>query len=171
MRETWIQNDIMEDFPTRAIFLFGNTYDDETQKEIVIESDTFGDIIQADFKESYHNLSLKALVGLKWVMTYCNQAKYVIRTNDELVVDVFLMREFLDKKVANKPRTVMGRILGTSRVFRPGNESKFTVAENDHPGEKYFPHYMDGFFTMMSTDMIRDLYGKALETTFAAGEL
>ena len=51
------------------------------------ESRYFGDIVIANINETYMNLALKTLIGIKIVTCFCPNAKYVIKTDD----DVYLL--------------------------------------------------------------------------------
>ena len=57
------------------MFLVGTTREAETslQKELDQESDLHQDIVQENFIDSYANLTLKTIGGVKWSQTYCAQ--------------------------------------------------------------------------------------------------
>lgn len=59
------------DFRVRAVFLVGQTGDNETQAKIVDESRLHDDVIQESFLDSYNNLTLKTIMMLKWVTSNC----------------------------------------------------------------------------------------------------
>ncbi|KFO23118.1 beta-1,3-galactosyltransferase 4, partial [Fukomys damarensis] len=52
------------------------------------ESAAQGDIVQAAFQDTYRNLTLKTLVGLHWASTHCPKARYVLKTDDDVYVNV-----------------------------------------------------------------------------------
>ena len=43
------------------------------------EASFSGDIVRADFRDSYHNLSLKMSAVLAWVSAHCRGARHVIK--------------------------------------------------------------------------------------------
>ena len=43
------------------------------------------------FQDIYYNLTLKTVMGLKWCSIYCNQAKYVMKTDDDIFVNIPLL--------------------------------------------------------------------------------
>ncbi len=61
--------------------MIGTPTSEEDLKAIQEEHQLYGDIVQGSFLESYRNLTLKAVMGLKWVTTYCSNAKYVIKVS------------------------------------------------------------------------------------------
>ena len=65
------------------------TDDTKLQKSISEESSAHGDIVQGEFLDTYHNLSYKAIMGNLWVSEFCEQAEFVVKTDDDIFVDMF----------------------------------------------------------------------------------
>lgn len=64
------------DFSVKILFLLGQTPDNETQAKINTESESYGDVIQESFLDTYNNLTLKTVMMLKWVHRNClNKSK------------------------------------------------------------------------------------------------
>ena len=42
----------------------------------------------AFFQDSYYNLTLKTVMGLKWVKDHCSQARFVMKTDDDIFVNL-----------------------------------------------------------------------------------
>ena len=59
------------------------------QKQLEEESSKYGDIIQGDFLDTYHNLSYKATMGNLWVAEFCSQAEFVVKTDDDQFIDLY----------------------------------------------------------------------------------
>lgn len=60
-------------FQIQVVFLIGKTENNETQEKIIGESQTYNDLIQEDFIDSYNNLTLKSVMMLKWVVKNCDR--------------------------------------------------------------------------------------------------
>ena len=99
IRDTWGNPDI-PDVATRLVFLLGATDDTKLQNSISEESSAHGDIVQGEFLDTYHNLSYKAIMGNLWVSEFCEQAEFVVKTDDDQFVDLYevydVTRYFLD---------------------------------------------------------------------------
>ncbi|XP_068929564.1 beta-1,3-galactosyltransferase 4 [Petaurus breviceps papuanus] len=52
------------------------------------EAQVKGDIVQAAFMDSYRNLTLKTLTGLAWAARYCPNVHYVLKTDDDVYINV-----------------------------------------------------------------------------------
>lgn len=55
-------------FRLRVVFLVGQTENSTIQERIVHESQTYDDMIQESFYDSYYNLTLKSVMMVKWVV-------------------------------------------------------------------------------------------------------
>lgn len=60
-------------FQIKVVFLIGKTENNETQEKIIGEYQTYNDLIQEDFIDSYNNLTLKSVMMLKWVVKNCDR--------------------------------------------------------------------------------------------------
>lgn len=72
----------------------------------------FGDIIEEDFLDTYHNLTLKSIAMLKWINLTCygsnnstrsSMPQYVLKTDD----DVFINIDRLFSVISEKPGAEM----------------------------------------------------------------
>ena len=77
----------------RLLFFLGSPA--PTQSEAVRIQETIdaevrhhGDIVQELYTDVYRNILLKAVAMLRWASTFCTHANYVIRTDDDVIVDV-----------------------------------------------------------------------------------
>ena len=109
--------------------------------QTIIEEEhlNFNDIVQGDFIESYHNLSYKHIMGLKYSIHYCPQAQLILKMDDDIVVDLFQLLDL----VRNKSLTglqIAGAML-TSNERNPVREraSKWYVSRDDYAPSKYPP--------------------------------
>ena len=69
--------------------ILGKGSNEDLQKNITKESKKYGDIIQGDFIDVYHNISYKAVMANLWVSEFCEQAEFVVKTDDDQFVDLY----------------------------------------------------------------------------------
>ncbi len=88
IRNTWAQSG--SDYPIRTVFLIGSPPKSENlgnkQKYLDLifdENKKNGDIVQQDFIDSYYNNTLKSLMAIKWINTYCSNSKYYLLIDDD----------------------------------------------------------------------------------------
>ena len=62
----------------RTVFLVGTSPSKEHQSKLDEEDAEFGDIVQSDFLDTYKNLTLKTMSGIKWAFEHCPNASYTV---------------------------------------------------------------------------------------------
>ena len=101
------------------------------QEDIEKEARIHGDIYQADFIDTYENLTLKTISLLKFMSSECPNARYVAKIDDDMFVNIPLLL----KELRNQTEYVKGRIArGELNVSLP---AKDTVRKSDVPPFAY----------------------------------
>uniref|UniRef100_UPI0037E7F0CE beta-1,3-galactosyltransferase 2 n=1 Tax=Semicossyphus pulcher TaxID=241346 RepID=UPI0037E7F0CE len=120
-----------------------------TQAELEKESRKHADIIQMNFQDSYHNLTIKTMMMMNWLATYCPNASYAMKVDADIFVNVF----YLMKWLGNSPRQgfITGSVIWDGRPRRDSN-SKWHVSEELYP-EDSFPPYVSGAGYVLSADL------------------
>ncbi|XP_043273368.1 beta-1,3-galactosyltransferase brn [Venturia canescens] len=89
IRNSWGFGKRFFDVPTRLLFLLGtNGGDHNLVEKINEESEKFKDILQADFVDTYYNNTLKTMMGFKWAVEHCTNAKFYMFVDDDIYVSV-----------------------------------------------------------------------------------
>ncbi len=169
MRRTWAQKNLLDNFPSVTVFILGQTNNRKITNRINQESKEHGDIIQADFKDSYHNLTLKSLVGIKWAFHFCQNAKFILRTDDDIFVDVLLMTKVLNEHFSNIKRGMLGYFKANMTIFRENETDscgKWCIAWNDYPNYHKYPTFIRGSFYILTPDILEHMYNAAVRITY-----
>ena len=159
IRQTW-GNQLYYNGITRVlIFVMG--WDVQTSKEVILkESEENHDVIQMDFMDTYFNLSYKGLSALRWINNHCQHTKYILKTDDDCVVNIFeVQRQFLlfkpfDVEVENRRHFIACRVLSKSSVIRSG---KWAVRSKEYNDRRY-PPYCIGLAYIMTGPAALDMY-------------
>jgi len=61
-------------------------------------------MLKEDFVDTYHNLTYKGVAALRWVDAYCSHATFVLKTDDDIFVNMFSLVRFLKKMTREAPR-------------------------------------------------------------------
>jgi len=105
-----------------------------------------GDLLVADFRDSYRNLTLKVLRGLRWVRDNCAQVKFILKADDDTFVNLPLLVTFLLER--GRENSVYGFPYFSAIVKRKG---RWAVPQTTYPFSKY-PVYMSGTGYVLSKD-------------------
>lgn len=93
IRETWAKRSMFRDI--RVVFMMGQTEEKDVQKIIDLEFNMYNDIVQENFADSYRNLTYKGVMAMKWISEYCSHAKYVLKTDDDIITNTFIILRHL----------------------------------------------------------------------------
>lgn len=139
------------------------------------EDALYGDLVVGRSVDSYSNLTLKTLSMLEWADTYCPRAPHVLKTDDDMFINVPRLLQFAAAR-ANETRTVWGKVVRKSLPKRT-TKSKYYVSPLQFPG-KVFPDFATGPAYLLSADCVRPLLDAAggerylrLEDVFVTGVL
>lgn len=166
IRESWGSVRFYSGANMVPLFLLARVNDDTLQKQLVLESKVYLDIIQGNFIDSYRNLTYKSVMGLHWVQNYCDHAKFVVKVDDDTLIDIYHLVNFLFQ---TSPDGNLNNFLYCS-VFRNQGprrttDDKWFVTEHEYPYSKY-PPYCEGFAYIMSFDVSKSLYETSSEVKF-----
>lgn len=156
LRESWAAKNETE---IDVFFVTGvpkNINDQKTLEKEIIEHNN---IIQGDFLDTYHNLTYKHVMGLKYVFFYCPEVEYVVKIDDDVFVNTHVVSKFFDVYTERFGQTK--DILCTKRVGHSVlREGKWAVQTKDFPDDKYPPHCL-GFAIIYPRKAVELLYLQA----------
>ena len=86
----------------KVVFLLGKSDNSILQRKVEKEAQSHRDIVFGEFYDNYRNLTRKTRMGLRWVRNFCTSAKYVLKTDDDVFVNIYKLVEWLDTRPRNK---------------------------------------------------------------------
>ena len=167
IRQTWGNAKHFPDLVLRLVFLMGMPKDRLSEEALQMESDMYGDIVQEDFIDSYRNLTFKGIMGLKWATLHCQHARFVLKSDDDIFVNIFHVINHLKSLEKHDNRTkelLLCLVWSRMKVIRD-SKSKWYLSPKEFKDD-YFPTYCSGSAFMMTTDVIANMYNTSLYTPF-----
>lgn len=127
-------------------------------ERIQMENKNFKDLVQQNFYDTYFNNTLKAVMGLTWVHTYCSNAHYYLFIDDDYFVNPKLMVKFLRENVtkADLENLYAGYVFPNSSPMRH-LISKWYISLEEYPYSK-FPPYVSAGCYILSQKSVRSFY-------------
>ena len=168
LRNTWASRDLFNDRITETVFLMGLVDNPDIQERVLNESAKYRDIIQGDFADTYRNLTLKGIMALRWISTYCKQAKFVIKTDDDAFVNIFRLRHFLEEN-EGKERLMACNIWQANDmpILRdPKTCRKWCATFKEFPGRTSYPQFCSGLAFVFSSQLAASMYEVSKTTPF-----
>lgn len=144
---------------------------------LLAEDALYGDMIVGRSLDTYSNLTLKTLSMLEWADTYCPRAPRLLKTDDDMFINVPRLLEFSSAAGrANATRTIWGKVVHRSLPKRT-TKSKYYVSPLQF-APSVFPDFATGPAYLMTADCVRPLLAAApaerylrLEDVFVTGVL
>ena len=153
IRETWLSPTYDKSLWVQHVFLLGQSTNISVEKQLHREHLEYGDIIQFSFYDAYRNLTYKTIMGYKWASIYCSNANFILKTDDDVYVNikgllrtVYAHQEALLKSVAGMCS------LESRRDTSPS--SKSYVLPQEYPFDSY-PGLCNGFGYIISMQTLK----------------
>ena len=117
IRETYANKSILDDTNMRVLFVMGLRNGNDTfPPSLIEEGRKYNDILVANFTDSYMNLTTKGISALKFISEYCQNVTWIMKADDDVVIDLRSIRKRLDKWSESKKSKTAPPIFG--KVYR-----------------------------------------------------
>lgn len=120
-----------------------------------LEADTFGDLVIFSFLDTYRNLSAKFVGGMQWVTKYCQNTRYIVKLDDDVLVHPFRLIDYMRLHLQPKSRDLHCFIWDDAVVYRQ-SESPWYVPEALFRSDHFYT-YCSGRSVIMTWSVMRDL--------------
>lgn len=159
-------NKKLREFGIKRVFLLGLAPADKYTKQNAIadENRRFGDLVQGNFLESYRNLTYKHVMGHKWVGESCDSVKFVVKMDDDIVVDLFKMRKVLLTLKWKKKNVMAGYILRNMKPIREPHNKWFV--KNEEYSSSMYPAFLSGWFYVTTPKVSQNVYYLSQKTPY-----
>lgn len=157
IRKTWGNETSVDGVSMRRIFLLARSNDEKKELLLAEEVAEYHDIIQGDFQDSFRNLTIKDIMFLRWMKTYCSQVKFIFKGDDDVFVNMQNIIDYVVSFPNDKAKDIFtGSVLYPSpRITDP--KSKYYVSSNLW-NEKYYPPYVSGGGFVMSSVVAKKIF-------------
>jgi hypothetical protein len=138
-----------------VMFIFGMTIDGAKQDLLEKESKHYNDIIQVEFLDTYHNLTKKTIAMLNWVKYFCGSAKYVLKCDDDILINPDRLLVGLRKYQRASSKFFFCAVRKKIVAIRK-KDYKWYISESEFKG-KYYPTHCSGIaysFTMSALGVL-----------------
>lgn len=166
IRDTWgnesfVWSELRE--RVRVMFALGVHPDPQrrssVQNILQQEDSTYGDLIQQDFLDTFHNLTTKLIMQFHWGHMFCSQARFFMSADDDIFIHmpnlVQYLQEVLSGQSGAKDLWVGHVHKGAPPIRR--KESKYHVPYDLYPWPSY-PDYTAGAGYVVSGDVAAKIY-------------
>ncbi|TRY97833.1 hypothetical protein DNTS_014965 [Danionella cerebrum] len=152
IRITWGSERLVRDKVVLVLFLLGSRSGNKSlQEQLHNESQTFQDVIQSNFQDTYRNLTIKTLVMMDWLSKKCQQASYAVKVDADVLLNVKNLIYMLVNLKTLQHNYITGLVVTGNTVVRdPYN--KFYIPHDVYSRSSY-PPYPLGMCYIFSLDL------------------
>lgn len=161
IRQTWGHYTQRRD--VAVTFMLGSTSNITLNERIEEEQYIYGDIIRGKFIDTYDNLTLKTISMLEWVDNYCPKASFVLKTDDDMFINVSRLLGFISKHSPDQ-RAIYGRLAKKWKPIR-NKKSKYYISPRQYK-PSLFPDFTTGPAYLLPARLAKELYTAALNHTY-----
>jgi len=147
IRSTW-GNHLLAPDEFKIVFSVGQSENSTINEMLANEFLLHEDILQINnFTDSYDYLTTKIMKSFKWISKYCQSAQYILRINDDVMVNTFSLINYF-KNVKLGANQIYGHLLRKTQPIRFFHKHRVDVRL--YPRE-YYPDYPEGITNILLT--------------------
>lgn len=155
IRDTWGLPSYVAHRNSKVMFLLGRSAHD---MEVKAESQVNGDIVQGSFTDSYDNLTLKSVMMLHWTRSFCPNVQHVMKTDDDVYVNLDNLVHHLEHEMADQRRWIQGCIKRHAGApLRSAGAGQPVSPVDVRTLPKAHPDFVAGAGYVISGDLVEDL--------------
>jgi len=162
IRQTWAARNVTG---LRVVFVLGQSPNGPAINDSVNVDDEarrWGDVVQADFVDTYANLTRKSIAALRWVALHARCASHVLKADDDSFVNTPLLVGDIRATVHRK--FVMGNVIAAARPVRDQDQKWHTPESAYRPA--IYPTYASGAAYIVSGDAVDAMLAASRTTPF-----
>ncbi|KAJ8409458.1 hypothetical protein AAFF_G00228590 [Aldrovandia affinis] len=161
--ETYVSRELGAD--VRVVFVLGVHRDcqrrESTQEALLEEDRQYSDLVQQDFADTFHNLTVKLLLQFQWAHTYCRHARFLMSADDDVFVHMPNLVGYLQEVDRRGAQGFwVGRVHRGAPPIRR-KDSKYYVPYEMYRWSSY-PDYTAGAGYVVSGDVASKIYRASL---------
>lgn len=139
IRKSWGNEAAVPGVDIVRLFMLGIEPKGAHEDVLLRESEQYHDIIQQDFLDTYNNLTLKTLMGMSWVASYCSGARFAMKTDSDVFVNTMHLIEKLLRPLPPSTQNYFTGFLMKGYTPIRNKDSKWYISEEEFPGNIFDP--------------------------------
>jgi hypothetical protein len=165
IRKTW--GGIVKTNPRIKIMFFLGVTPGYDADKLWEESAINHDMVQLNYTDTYEELTFKSISIVRWVGEFCEHASYVLKSDDDALVNVENMLTSLNNAHLKHNDFIMCYVWKGAHVIRMKKHKYFVPYEAYK--KKIYPNYCGGLYAF-TANLSKGLYQTCLRTPFIAME-
>ncbi|XP_028845208.1 N-acetyllactosaminide beta-1,3-N-acetylglucosaminyltransferase 2 [Denticeps clupeoides] len=159
IRESWGKAGQIASRTVVTVFLLGNAtsvdHFPDLSAMLQYENEMHRDLLQWDFRDSFFNLTIKDVLFLEWLNSFCSEASFIFKGDDDVFVNTLRILKFLKGLPPSKAKDLfIGDVITNAGPHRD-KKVKYFIPESMFLG--MYPSYAGGGGYLFSGDLAHRL--------------
>ncbi|XP_013407130.1 lactosylceramide 1,3-N-acetyl-beta-D-glucosaminyltransferase A-like [Lingula anatina] len=170
IRKTWGSPEYFlvsgsRDSLVKTVFVLGLSLNNTIDARLDQENALYHDLIQEDYRDHYRNMTYKHMASFKWISQNCNNSKYVLKADDDVMADIFTVVRLLQHlPQAEKEKDFIMGAITTPSVYRKKNTQWYVTTEEYR--DNTYQTYPMGLAYVTTTRAVNRMFRASLTTPF-----
>lgn len=182
IRNSWGFESRFSDVIIKRVFVLGVLENDNLLDNIKKEQENYGDIVQANFQDTYFNNTIKTMISFKWAIENCANSKFYLFSDDDMYISIKNVLRFLrnpteyPQYLQKSENVAVSNFINTKQIYElPQNVKLFTgfvfqstaphrhqcskwyVSLKEYPYNKWPPYVSAGSY-ILSSEALKLIY-------------
>ncbi|KAL1442414.1 hypothetical protein MTO96_030817 [Rhipicephalus appendiculatus] len=155
LRATLFEEAARTAFNWTGVFFSGEHEDSLVNNWTKLEAEVAGDVVVFPYDDTFSTILYKFVGGMRWVTKHCPNVRNIVKIDDDVGVQPFELRRYLDETLPLKNSSIHGFVFVDMDVLRH-HRSNYCVPEDELAMDTY-PLYCSGRAMIITMDTMREL--------------
>ncbi|XP_070379901.1 N-acetyllactosaminide beta-1,3-N-acetylglucosaminyltransferase 3-like isoform X2 [Dermacentor albipictus] len=147
-----------------TVFFVGLSRNLGVQQKVLDEAEQHGDLVMLPYLDAYRNLTYKYVYGMKWTMDNCPSARYVVKMDDDMVINLTKLVAYLKRRTPTEP-VAFHCYVWTNMMVERNTDSPWYIPKKMYR-KSVFSRYCSGSVVLFASKVMEAVYNASFEVPF-----
>ncbi|KAL3178863.1 hypothetical protein MRX96_009531 [Rhipicephalus microplus] len=147
-----------------TVFFVGLSRNLGVQQKVLDEAERHGDIVMLPYVDEYRNLTYKYVYGIKWTMDNCPRVPYVVKMDDDIVINLTKLVAYLKQRKRTEPPAFHCYVWTNMQVER-STDSPWYLSKKMYR-KRFFSRYCSGSVVLFANRVMEAVYNASFAVPF-----
>ncbi|KAH6943663.1 hypothetical protein HPB50_025055 [Hyalomma asiaticum] len=147
-----------------TVFFVGMSRNLGVQRKVLDEAEQHGDVVMLPYVDAYRNLTYKYVYGIKWTMDNCPAVRYVVKMDDDMVINLTKLVAYLERRNPREPAAFHCYVWTNMMVDRNTASPWYLSRKMYRKG--VFSPYCSGSTVLFASKVMEAVYNASFDVPF-----
>lgn len=147
-----------------TVFFVGLSRNLDVQQKVLDEAERHGDLVMLPYVDAYRNLTYKYVYGIKWTMDNCPWVRYVVKMDDDMVINLTKLVAYLKLRRRTEP-PAFHCYVWTNMMVERNTDSPWYLSKKMYR-KRFFSRYCSGSAVLFASNVMEAVYNASFTVPF-----